>query len=163
MFPSDQEWTEPLREILQGTEITDETTCEEILATLSEFISQPEIPTDPEFVRIMSLHASKGLTSKVTIISTIVESLLPNIDAELPPEQQDRALREQRRLFYVAVTRPKEILVLSSPARISAPMAPRIGVRLNAGGRTLPSRFLNEVGAAFQSRLGSAWQQANYT
>lgn len=162
LFPADVQWAEPLHEILQGSEITDETTCGDILTTLGEYISQPEVPTEPDFVRIMSLHASKGLTSKVTIISTIVDSLIPNIDARQTPEQQERSLREQRRLFYVAVTRPKEILVLSSPARISAPMAPQIGVRLNPDGRTFPSRFLREIGAR-PTRLGTAWRDADYT
>jgi DNA helicase-2/ATP-dependent DNA helicase PcrA len=163
LFPPNEQWADPLREILQGSEITDETTCNDILAMLGEYISQPEVPTEPNFVRIMSLHSAKGLTSKATIISTVVDSLIPNVDVGLPPDHQDRTLREQRRLFYVAVTRPREILVLSSPARISAPMGPQIGVRLGPGGRTHPSRFLREIGTAHPSKLGRNWQGSNYS
>ena len=157
LFPAAAQWSEPLHEILSSAEITDATTCNELLAILSEYISQPEIPSQPTFVRVMSLHASKGLTSRVTIVSTVVDSLIPNIDLGQTPAEQERSLREQRRLFYVAITRPREILLISSPARISAPMAPQIGVRLRLGGGTMPSRFLREIGVEHPAISGSDW------
>ncbi len=163
LFPAGTQWAESLREILQGSEIEETATCADILSTLSEYISQPEVPEEPDFVRVMSLHASKGLTSKVAIIASIVDSLIPNVDTDLPLNDQERTLREQRRLFYVAVTRPREILVLSSPARISAPMAPQIGVRLSQQGRTLPSRFLREIGVGHQTKSGNSWTDSNFS
>ena len=39
-------------------------------------ISKPEIPTEIEDVRIMSLHKSKGLSAPVTIIAGCVQGLL---------------------------------------------------------------------------------------
>lgn len=99
LFPGDAQWAEPLHEILEGSEITDETTCADIISTLGEYITQPEVPTAPEFVRVMSLHASKGLTSKVTIVATIVDSLIPNVDTDLALVEQERTLREQRSSF----------------------------------------------------------------
>ncbi len=52
-----------------------------------------------ENVRIMSLHAAKGLSAKIVIIMSAVESLIPLASSG--------TLEEQRRLFYVAITRCK--------------------------------------------------------
>ena len=80
----------------------------EFIHALSTAISQPEIPTEIEDVRIMSLHKSKGLSSPVTIISGCVQGLLPRRPPEgLTPNEQRRHLEEQRRLFYVGITRAK--------------------------------------------------------
>jgi superfamily I DNA/RNA helicase len=52
----------------------------------------------------MSLHKSKGLTSKVTIVSGCVQGLIPFVDSEAPHAEAQSIMREQRRLFYVAIT-----------------------------------------------------------
>ena len=75
---------------------------------LSAAIGQPEIPTEIEDVRIMSLHKSKGLSAPVTIIAGCVEGLLPRRPGgNLTPEEAAQHLDEQRRLFYVGITRVK--------------------------------------------------------
>ncbi len=95
-------------------------TVEELRDCLETLITQPEMPDEGDFVRIMSLHKSKGLTSKVTIITSCIQGLIPNIDDELSGSEKEEFLSEQRRLFYVALTRAKEYLVLSSFKQIEA-------------------------------------------
>lgn len=75
---------------------------------LYEKITQPEIPMEVSEVRIMSLHKSKGLSSPFVFIVGCVEGLLPvRADLTITPEEQQAKLEEDRRLFYVGITRVK--------------------------------------------------------
>src|SRR5262249_24047971 len=118
-------------------------------------------PEEANCVRIMSLQKSKGLTSPITIVAGCIESFVPTIDMDEPLAEQAEILKEQRRLFYVAITRPKERLVISSFTSMSAETVYQTGAR--AGGqfgrrRTQPSRFISELGpTAPQARSGEAW------
>ena len=56
----------------------------------------------------MSVHKSKGLSSPYVFIVGCVEGLLPSRpDAELSPAERTAKLQEDRRLFYVGITRVK--------------------------------------------------------
>jgi len=161
VFPLDQAWAEPLHEVLSGADIQDDAPRDSLLALVRDYVAMPEIPSEGNFVRIMSLHASKGLTSRVTIVASTVEGIIPNIDPDLTIAEQQEVEREQRRLFYVAVTRPREILLISSPARINAPMAPLIGLG-NQARLMVASRFLNEIGHIYPSRRGDQWMENGF-
>lgn len=158
VFPADENWAASFRQlslsILDGT-----TTPGELLNELRDQITQPEMPESGEFVRIMSLHKSKGLTCKVAIIPGCIEGLIPNLDADDTPAQAANNLQEQRRLFYVAITRCTEILVLSSVLRIPRDEAHRLGALVagrQAIGRTVASQFLDQLGPdAPQAILGT--------
>ena len=112
-------------------------------------ITQPELPTDVDYVRIMSLHKSKGLTADLVIVVGCIEGLLPFVVAETRAEEE-RMLEEQRRLFYVAITRARQILLLSSVSELPRDLAHRIGAQVRGGSpthaRTISSRFLAELG-----------------
>jgi len=78
---------------------------------VSVLIIKPEIPTEIQDVRIMSLHKSKGLSAPVTIIAGCVQGLLPRPLKGTPTQAQiANNLEEQRRLFYVGMTRVKAAL-----------------------------------------------------
>jgi superfamily I DNA/RNA helicase len=163
IYPSDTPWAEAVRDILAGQEITEETDAGQLLTMVREKLSRPEIPSNPAYVRIMSLHASKGLTSKVTIISTIVNSLIPNEDPFATPAEQQRNMEEQRRLFYVGVTRTREVLVLSYPVRLGTPdVILQLGAHVAPGGQTVPSTFLRELGLQGNARAGDEWAASGY-
>jgi superfamily I DNA/RNA helicase len=56
----------------------------------------------------MSLHKSKGLSSPYVFIVGCVEGLLPaRPDAAFSPAERIAKLQEDRRLFYVGITRVK--------------------------------------------------------
>jgi superfamily I DNA/RNA helicase len=81
---------------------------DELLSKMVEQITQPEIPMEVADVRIMSLHRSKGLSSPVVFICGCVEGLHPSMpDRGATPNEQARHIEEQRRLFYVGLTRVK--------------------------------------------------------
>lgn len=82
-----------------------------------------ELRKDPniEAVRLMTIHASKGLEFDTVYAIGFIENILPHIsaidedkkeDSNLSPEE---ALEEERRLAYVCLTRAKKHLLLSAP------------------------------------------------
>jgi DNA helicase-2/ATP-dependent DNA helicase PcrA len=78
----------------------------------------------PELVRIMTVHASKGLEFKYVFVASLVDARFPSrarsepislpdglVQERLP--EGDAHLEEERRLFYVAITRAKDRLFLT--------------------------------------------------
>lgn len=171
LFPDDEEWAGPMRGLAEDLleKLEDEDDQEALLDSLKSNITQPEIPEHGDFVRVMSLHKSKGLTSRVVIVAGCIEGIIPSIDRDLRGAEREAAMNEQRRLFYVAITRCTETLVLSSVARMDATDAYRIGARLQAPRRrqgvwpTITSRFIGELGpTAPDTQTGPDWEQAGW-
>jgi DNA helicase II / ATP-dependent DNA helicase PcrA len=139
-------------------------TQRELLDELRTDITQPELPgTQGQAVRIMSLHKSKGLTARLVVIAGCVAGILPSIDYTAPIQEQTRQRQEQRRLFYVGLTRSTETLVISSAVRIPSGVAMQMGVPVLAGGYGVAilqaSPFLAELGPhAPNSTHGNAWR-----
>ena len=68
--------------------------------------------TEGEGVNLLSIHASKGLEFKEVYIIDLMDGRFPNRKLMSKNGVED-GINEERRLFYVAVTRAKEILYLS--------------------------------------------------
>jgi superfamily I DNA/RNA helicase len=166
LFPGGNAWADPIRELVTG-KVDEVEDAEGLLDLLRTEITQPEMPAEGDFVRIMSLHKSKGLTSRVTIIVGCIHGLIPFVDNDLPPAEQRAHLQEQRRVFYVALTRAKEVLVVSSVASIPRAMSHQIGAVLRGGnaqnGNTIACQFLHELGPqAPAAQHGAHWAAAGY-
>lgn len=160
LFPADEAWTDAFRTIASFAALMEEGDFNgpKLLKVLRERVTQPETPTDVDYVRIMSLHKSKGLISEMVVVVGCVEGLIPQIDDEAPLEQQARQYEEQRRLFYVALTRASKTLVISSVTQIDKKLALTMGVKPKsyAGNavRTITSPFIRELGPACPHPLG---------
>ncbi|MEM8487168.1 MAG: UvrD-helicase domain-containing protein [Bacteroidota bacterium] len=107
--------------------------------SLSEFLQQVSLFTDQDAdegnddrVTLMTLHASKGLEFQVVFIAGLEEGLFPLANAS----QDRKDLEEERRLFYVGVTRAKSHLVISSA---------RSRFRYGEHQSCIRSRFLEEI------------------
>ncbi len=107
--------------------------------TLEGFLDKVSLITDVDLyedkgnkVSLMTLHCAKGLEFPVVFIIGIEEGLLPHY--RRGEELED--MEEERRLFYVGVTRAKERLFLSRAER---------RLTFGVGRANLPSRFLNEL------------------
>ncbi|MGB9845516.1 ATP-dependent DNA helicase [Methanothermobacter tenebrarum] len=81
----------------------------------------------PDSVKIMTIHQAKGLEFPVVIICSVVNGRFPRQGADnrsfVPiPEHlklsQGDVGDEERRLFYVAMTRAQDILIISTAQRI---------------------------------------------
>jgi DNA helicase-2/ATP-dependent DNA helicase PcrA len=85
-----------------------------------------------DYVTLMSVHAAKGLEFKSVFVAGLEEELFPSF---MSMDSMD-GLDEERRLFYVAITRAERLLTLSY-----ANSRYRFGkMRYNE-----PSRFLSEI------------------
>ncbi len=108
------------------------------LALLTNLEADQDRPAsqDPEQLRLSTIHQAKGLEFEVVFVIMLCDGLFPSarsIETEAGEE-------EERRLFYVAITRARQELYLSRPL-----------VRLNPGRdgdfMQRPSRFLHEIPA----------------
>ena len=90
-----------------------------------------------EAVNLMTVHSAKGLEFDAVMIAGLEEDVLPHKKVfELEPDEQERALEEERRLMYVAVTRARKWLSLHYAK-----------MRMYYGKLVMnpPSRFLDEL------------------
>jgi DNA helicase-2/ATP-dependent DNA helicase PcrA len=88
---------------------------------------------DPaEAVRLMTLHNAKGLEFDVVFLLGVEEGLLPHARSG----DSETEIEEERRLFYVGLTRARERAFLSHARR---------RLLFGAVRDALPSRFLNEI------------------
>lgn len=102
-----------------------------------------------DFVTLMSVHAAKGLEFKSVFVVGMEEKLFPSFMAM---DTQD-GLDEERRLFYVAITRAEQFLTLSY-----ANSRYRYGqMRYNE-----PSRFLEEIPAQRVESVGHTRSRGNF-
>jgi DNA helicase II / ATP-dependent DNA helicase PcrA len=166
LFPADMDWAQPIRELLTA-KIQGVDSPADLLDLLRTEITQPEMPAEGNFVRIMSMHKSKGLTSRVTIIVGCVHGLIPYIDDDISPADWPIHIQEQRRVFYVALTRPKEILVISSAATLPRRLARQLGAIVQGGnryvGHTVACEFIDELGShAPDAQFGPAWAEQGF-
>ena len=112
-------------------------------------IALPEIPDDIDHVRIMSLHSSKGLSAKFVILCSMIENLMPFVSKDIPLEEKEHHIQEQRRLFYVAITRCKASdpyegrLIISSFTSIHGIEALQMGIPAN------PKNYLGVIATRF--------------
>ncbi len=73
---------------------------------------QDEIRVDEPLVRLMTVHASKGLEFDVVFITGLEEGLFPHERSNDGNRTREEA-EEERRLFYVALTRARKNIFLS--------------------------------------------------
>ena len=113
-------------------------------------VSQRETPLESSEVRVMSLHASKGLTADLVVIGGLVNGIMPRIDPGDSEDEQKAQEEEQRRLLFVGITRSTNILVFSSYSQLDVATAHRLQVARGQsyGGavRTFASSFFDELG-----------------
>ena len=120
LFPQVEPSLRPLREL--ATQVLKEVGDADkgkFLSELSNAIAKPEVPEEITDVRIMSLHKSKGLSAPVTVLCGCMQGLLPRAPDPDKSESEQRAeSEEQRRLFYVGITRVKADIEHNKPGTL---------------------------------------------
>ena len=136
---------ENVQELLNGIkEFADQKDLEPSELTLSKYLEDIALLTnddkgkeeDTNRVVMMTIHSAKGLEFKNVFITGLEEELFPS---KMSSETQ-KDLEEERRLFYVAVTRAEKELTLSY-----ARTRQRWGTFVDA----VPSRFIKEIEPEF--------------
>lgn len=168
LIPNEVESVEDLRDAATSALESGVTTEKDLLREMLQTITQPEIPPTVNEVRLMSLHKSKDLSSPFVFIAGCVQGLLPSSpDPGKPHAEQVAELEEQRRLFYVGITRVKAnpeaglsgSLFLTHSLRMPVAMAHRAQISFSQQtydeAHLQASSFLSELGAsAPQPRMG---------
>ncbi len=117
--------------------------------TLAEFLENVALVSDQDTISegnvptLLTMHAAKGLEFSVVFIVGLDDGVLPHSRSFDEPEEME----EERRLFYVGITRAKERLYLVRAMR--------------RGGRgyaeeTIESRFLEDIPGELISGKGRA-------
>lgn len=112
--------------------------------SMADFLADVSLATDQDkddpaladTVTLMTIHAAKGLEFGNVYVVGVEEDLLPSAMSNNSYEE----VEEERRLFYVAITRAKRFCMLTnakSRYRNGQPTAPR------------PSRFLSDIDARY--------------
>ena len=104
------------------------------LQTAIEAEASARATQDDDQMRLSTIHQAKGLEFDVVFIIMLCEGAFPSARSVKTPEAEE----EERRLFYVALTRARDELYLTYPSRrfVSADAEEVM---------QLPSRFLNEL------------------
>ena len=125
-----------LAEVTEFADNADEPTLESFLEQASLQSSVDEMDDGGQALTLMTLHSAKGLEYPVVFICGIEEELFPTSRAIEEAKEDPRAIEEERRLFYVGITRAQRRLYLTWARR-----------RYTYGEQreTEPSRFLDEI------------------
>lgn len=114
--------------------------AEEENVGLEEFVRQMSLISDNDtidegdnVVKLMTAHNAKGLEFPVVFIIGMEENIFPHF---LSTQNEDGDIEEERRLFYVSMTRAKEQLYLTKAEERKL---------FGKGVKNKPSRFLNEI------------------
>ncbi|MEO7426025.1 MAG: ATP-dependent helicase, partial [Fibrobacteria bacterium] len=105
----------------------------EVLNALALNTQSDDDHEDKPGLRLMTVHAAKGLEFHTVFMPQLDDDAFP-----AKPNHTDAGIEEERRLFYVAMTRAKQRLFLSWPAT-------KIHYRVTKD--VIPSRFLFEIPA----------------
>ncbi len=133
------------------------------VSSFVETLRAQEIPADTlaergvrgDAVRLLTAHRAKGLEWRVVVVTHVQEGAWPDLrrrdsllgadrigrDELQPPTTRRAMLAEERRLFYVAVTRARQRLVVTA-------------VRSPDDDGDQPSRFVDELGRRPEHRVG---------
>ena len=136
----DQERIDNLQELLNSVKYYEEVNKNEENLSVETYLQDIALYTNADYkkdmptVKLMTIHQSKGLEFPYVIVCGLTEGIFPSHRAIR--ERREKALEEERRLMYVAVTRAEKILMLTESE----------GYNYTTKTAKYPSRFLHEIG-----------------
>src|SRR5690606_3969607 len=166
---------ELLNSIKEWVESPDNEDGEVVDKSLGAYLQQITLLTDADekdpdadTVKLMTIHAAKGLEFECVFAAGLEEMLFPNAMSINTREE----LEEERRLFYVVITRAKKKLWITyahtrykfgslaqnEPSRFIEELPEEFLDRTYAGGGTRLSSSFSPGGSAFD-RLNGGWGQ----
>lgn len=122
----------------------EEPSLTDYLQSIALYSDTDAYEADSRTVSLMTLHAAKGLEFNNVFIIGLEEGLLPH---ERSLHGDDEELEEERRLFFVGITRAKQNLLVTFARHRTT-----FGQSL----RKTPSQFLYETGISFEEREPTA-------
>lgn len=143
IIPQDEEGRiESLRQLINSLEIWEknnpEKTLNDFLIEIALFVDKDESNRSNDYISLMTVHTAKGLEFDNIFIFGFSEGIFPSKKAL--DEGGDLGLEEERRLAYVAATRTKKALYITSSR----------GYNIEHTMQKKPSRFLKELGIDYR-------------
>ncbi len=141
---------ENLQELLDGiSSFVRENTEQGLNARMTDYLQEvsllsdvdKEENADEDHITLMTVHAAKGLEFKCVFVVGMEESLFPSQMSMDSPRQ----IEEERRLFYVAMTRARHHLILTYA---------KSRMRYGKIESFRPSRFLSEIDPRYIKQSG---------
>lgn len=119
-------------------------TLQSFLEQIALMTPQDETSWDGDAITLLTVHSAKGLEFPIVFVVGLEEGLFPHFKSISSNEE----FEEERRLFYVALTRAKDIVVLTHAAK---------RIRRGAEGwrdyARMPSRFIDEIPTDLKERV----------
>ncbi|MES3031443.1 MAG: UvrD-helicase domain-containing protein [Patescibacteria group bacterium] len=145
----EQEKLENLRELVSVATQYDALPMEEALEALLQNAAlatdQDELEKNENAVKMMTVHASKGLEFDNVFIAGLEEDLFPHVkigEKDMSPGEAE----EERRLFYVALTRARKQIFLSYAMLRTIYGSQKVNT---------PSHFISDIGDEHITSSGS--------
>lgn len=135
----EQERLENITELMSSIILYEKENINEEVSGLDGYLQEIALYTnldykeDTEFVKLMTIHQAKGLEFKFVFVCGMSEGIIPSYRAIR--ERKIKALEEERRLAYVAITRAEEELFLTESE----------GFNFELNQNKYPSRFIFEI------------------
>lgn len=120
---------------------------EDYLQEIALYTDMDIVDDKNERVKLMTIHTSKGLEFPFVFLCGFTEGIIPS--AMSLKERRTRALEEERRLAYVAITRAEKGFYMTESE----------GYNFTTGMNKYPSRFLFEINEKFFVRKGELSQE----
>jgi len=134
----DEERIENIEELQQSVRFFEESNTNEEHILLSDYLQEIALYTnidyknDKNYLKLMTIHQSKGMEFNTVFVVGMSEGIFPSHRSIR--ERKMKALEEERRLAYVAITRAEDELYLTESE----------GLNYNTGYK-YPSRFIFEI------------------
>jgi len=125
---------------------------EKLITEASLMSEQDNLDSEELGVRLMTVHASKGLEFKYVFVVGLEQDLFPHSKMGTSGENEDDREEEERRLFYVALTRAEEKVFLSYAS-----------TRTIFGSRqvNIPSEFIGDIPQEFLDYTEDDFEREN--
>ncbi|MGN1398912.1 MAG: ATP-dependent helicase [Erysipelotrichaceae bacterium] len=136
----DQERLDNIKELMNDIDFfskaNDGATIDDYLANVALY-TDIQNNSDGNVLRLMTVHAAKGLEFDVVFVCGLSDGIFPSQRAI--EESGMKGLEEERRLAYVAFTRARKVLILTDNR----------GYSYSEGAEKKPSRFIEEIDSQY--------------
>jgi superfamily I DNA/RNA helicase len=124
--------------------------------------NEPLATGEPSNLQVTTLWGAKGVTAEHVYILGVCKEALPGERRDEYPGTDADYVDEQRRLFYVSITRAKKTLVISRALKVGRGAAMQLGLTVTPGSKFRPdlkmSPFLHEIIAVLPKAVdGESW------
>jgi superfamily I DNA/RNA helicase len=124
--------------------------------------NEPLATGEPSNLQVATLWGAKGVTAEHVYILGVCQEALPGQRRDEYPGTDADYVDEQRRLFYVSITRARTTLVISRALRVGRGSAKQLGLTVTTGSKFWAdlkmSPFLHDIIGLLPTAVpGDAW------